>query len=386
MTTSVDGTGFHRTTLAERLTQLQDSYKAIYGTDIDILPESTDGQVIGIFSEALADVDSLAEVVYNMRSPAGAAGAALDRIVKFAGISRNPASYSTVSLTLGGVDGTVIPSGSLVGSTVDATLIFQTTASATISGGTATVVGRAQVTGPVHALNGILNRPLTVISGWNTVTNAADATLGADVETDAALRIRFASSVALPSLGILDGLYAALAAIAGVTDAAVYENNTSLSVVKGSVTLPPHSIYAIVDGGTQADIAAALWLKKSAGVTVFGSVAQNITDSQGNTQTMRFDRPTQVPIYVTVKVAAPLPNATVKTAIAQAIVDWGDANSKIGVNVFWAKLFVPVNTIDGIDVLAIFVGTSASPTLQQDVVIDFNARASWNTARVTVTV
>lgn len=379
--TFIDDTGFTRARLDQRLAALTSAVRAIFGTDIDLSPESPDGQLLGVFAELISDADSLAEAVYNGRSPGGARGAALARLSLLNGVIKKSAQFSTVTLSVTGTNGTVIPIGSLVGHATDSTIVFQTTAAMTISGGVATGAARSSTAGPVRAGIGTLTARLIVISGWATVTNAADATVGQFEETDPALRTRRAASVALPSQGILDGLEAALAQTADVIHAKVYENPEETVDANG---LPPHSINAIVDGGAAADIGLALWLKKSLGVTQVGAQTQVITDVQGFAHTMRWDTPLPVTVYVTVQLDVPVGSAT-KATIAAAIVAYGDDASDIGADVEWFKLSNPINSVPGLSVAAVFLGSSPGPTLQANLAVAFNAIATWDAARINVT-
>lgn len=367
-------TGFVRTRLDERLATLEAAVRGIFGADIDLSAESPDGQLLGVFAEAIADCDELAEAVYNARSAAGARGAGLSRLVKLNGVTRKSSQFSTATVTLGGTPGIVIPAGSLVGNSIDPTVVFETVGSNTIGGGgTVNASMRATVAGPLRANAGTLTAVITVISGWNTAVNGLDAALGTNGEPDPALRLRRSASVALPSQGILDGLYAALVGVEDVTRVAVYENPTDIVDENG---LPRHSINVIVQGGTEADIAFAIWLKKSVGVTQVGSVTHDVVDVQGISHTMRFDRPIDAPIWISIQTVNALGIETA-TIIQDAIIAWGDANSKIGGDVIWSQLFIPINTVPGLDILNVFVGLAPSPDLQANVSIPFNALASW---------
>ena len=49
--TAVTPQGFVRTRLDERLVQLQDAMRAIFGPGINLDPDTVDGQTLGIFAE-----------------------------------------------------------------------------------------------------------------------------------------------------------------------------------------------------------------------------------------------------------------------------------------------------------------------------------------------
>jgi len=150
-------------------------------------------------------------------------------------------------------------------------------------------------TGPVVGFANTITDIVTQISGWNSAWNPLDATLGEDEETDSALRLRRAQSVATAGAGTVEAIRAAILAVGGVTAAFVLENTGD--VVDGN-GLPAHSVEVVVLGGTTADLAAEIWATKGGGIYSNGDVASNVIDSQGFTQTVRFSRPTPVDIWV----------------------------------------------------------------------------------------
>jgi uncharacterized phage protein gp47/JayE len=389
--TTIDSLGIHRVRLDQRLADFVAAFKAIYGDDINVDPDTIDGQFLGIVSEMAADADSLLEQIYLARSPASAVGADLSRIVQLIGIARNVASYSTASVVHSGVIGTVIPDGSLIDTTDTPPAHFQTVGVATIdASGTAPGVVRATTTGPVFAAAGTITAIKTVISGWASVTNAASVNLGSDQETDAALRVRRAASVAISSKSIIDGIYAALANIQGVSEAVVFENRTGSPISRpGSPDLQANSLQCVVRGGLDSDIAAAIWAKASAGVTLVGAIAATVTDSQGFAQVIRFDRPVDIAIYANVFLGGPAglaASAAFVLAVKQALVDYMSGLARIGATVVRARCFIPVvGVVDGsgFSLLFLNIGLTSGNGIV-DIPIPFTSRASWDVSRVNV--
>lgn len=382
--TFIDSLGFHRGRLSDYVAAVNTLATTIFGSSTDLSPEALDTQYLAGFAQMLADDAELAEAVYNGRSRAGAIGAGLKRLVRLNGVTAKSAGFAIAGITVSGTGGTVIPIGSLVGSDFNKAAIFQTLATITVGTPLATDQVRAVTPGPLPSgVGGIgdLIHPLMVISGWTGVTNPAPSSAGTNAETDPELRSRDEASVALPSQGIIDGLVAALRQTANVSLAEVFENSGETTDANG---LPAHSINAIVKGGSSADIAAALWLKKSLGVTQVGANSQDVIDTQGIAHTMRWDQPISVSVYVVVTFASAV-SGTVQTQIKTAIVAWGLANSGIGGDVAWSDLFTPINTVvPGLGVNSIAVGSAPSPTAFVNLAIAFNALAGWDASRITV--
>jgi uncharacterized phage protein gp47/JayE len=157
-------------------------------------------------------------------------------------------------------------------------------------GSTTSGIGSAiQITG------GTANTPLgfatTLVKGFNS----ADAVPGTNLETDEELRVRRESLLRAQGTGTVEAIKSNLLEVDGVTSVSVFENVTDVTDSNG---LPPHSFEAIVLGGTNLDIANALWANKPAGIETYGSVSQGITDSMGFSHTMNFSRPVDKRIYM----------------------------------------------------------------------------------------
>jgi uncharacterized phage protein gp47/JayE len=391
---TIDATGFHVhefngvTGLQGWLDELKDQFFGNYGDDISVNPEDPDGEWLEKEAQARNDIEQTALTLYNQNSPAGAVGAALSRLVRLIGITRKAAQKTIVAIAVTGDNGTVIPAGSLINDEDDSDLPpFEVMAPGiTISGGTGTGTAECTGSGPFVVSTGRLTHIQTVIAGWDTVTNTADATPGRDVEQDPQLRVRHAESAAMPSQSLVDGLRAAISDLAGVDDVAVFENASGATNVRGE---PAHSIHAIVDGGSSADIANAIWTKASMGCTKFGAQSFVVFDTQGNPQTMWWDVPVDVDVYITVTLNR-TPNAFEEASIKNALVAFGVETSRIGQNVPHGDLYSPINDLEitggpGLpSIVSIHLGDAPAPTLPNDLVVAYNARPRYDTARVLV--
>jgi uncharacterized phage protein gp47/JayE len=384
---SFSDSGYVRARLDEWVTAIKSLYYGIFGTNIDLSSDTMDGQLAGALAESFSNEDQKAEDIYKSFSPSEASGVALSTLVTLNGITRNGATYSTATLTLTGTDGTVIPAGSVV-RTEDTDEPFETDSEATIASGTATVDATAQNSGAVIALAGTITVIDDNISGWESVTNASDADVGADEETDEELRIRRANSVSISAQGNVDAVYGALGEVDGVTSVVVKENRTDTTDGDG---ISAHSIAAILEGGAPADIAETIWQTMSAGCNTFGSTTETIQDSQGFDQDIKFSRPTDVDIYIatTVSVVGDTPE-NLADEIAAAIVDYfanDDATKlSIGDDVIYSAVYVPIMNVGGVSVTALTVDTTTPATGTSDITIDFDEFARFDSTRITVTV
>ena len=104
--------GWNAPRLADIKQQLENAMIAQFG-EINTDPQSVMGQLIGVMSKSYADLWENLENVYFSQYPNSASGTALDNVVQFNGLTRLPATQTTVVATCGGLEGTYIPINSL---------------------------------------------------------------------------------------------------------------------------------------------------------------------------------------------------------------------------------------------------------------------------------
>jgi uncharacterized phage protein gp47/JayE len=228
-------------------------------------------------------------------------------------------------------------------------------------------------------------RALTVIenpiSGLDAVLNPSDALIGSDIEDDASLKQRRENSLQRAGAGTLGSILSTLADLDGVNAVVGFENITFIEV-DGR---PPKSFEMVVQGGDVNEIAETIFAIKPAGIETFGSVTQQITDSQGFFQDVKFSRPTGIQIFVEIdlSVDANYP-ANGDDQVQAAIVAFGNGLG-IGADVIvFPKLICSIDSIPGITDVEIRVGTSAGPTLSDNIDIDAAEISEWDTSRVLV--
>ena len=308
----IDGTGLHMPTYEERLEGLCEAYRGIFGQDAALEPAVPDYQLLSVFAKALDDASALMLQVYNSRNPAYATGQALDLLLPMYGISRRGATCSTVTLTLTGSAGTVVPAGSSFADTSGR--IWKTDSAVTIpASGTGTVTATCQTPGAVYAAVGAVNAIVSPVAGLTGVMNAAGSSIGLKEETDAEVRQRIAASMAGRGNTILDALTAAIAGIPNVRMSRIYVNDSHAADGNG---IPGHSIACVVMGGDPQTIGKMIWNKKAPGVGTYGSTTVVITDEDADSRTgqtvppvrqshqVQFSRPAARMVYFLVSLTA----------------------------------------------------------------------------------
>ena len=382
----IDQNGISVPAYTDVLTYLKSAYQGIYGSDVYLEPDSLDGQFVALLALAITDANNMAASVYNAFSPSTAQGVGLSSVVKINGIARNIASNSTVDVALIGVAGTTVTNGIV---SDDAGNNWSLPASVVIPpSGTITVTAVCQTIGAVTAAIGAVSTIATPTRGWQSVSNAAIANPGNPVETDANLRNRQSTSIALPSLTILEGIVGAVAAITGVTRYRAYENDTDVTDSNG---IPSHSIALIVEGGDAQTIGQTIADKKTPGSGTFGTTTVTVVDAIGVSHAVKFSRPVSVGIKagITVKAFAGY-TVAIENALKQAVADYINA-LPIGQSVFYTRLYVPANLGNNssgatYEVTNLQIAKLADSLAAADIAIAFNEAAACSVANIVVTV
>lgn len=301
-------------TASEITAGLTAGLQGIYGSDINVDQNSQDGQTIGIITQEAVDIREMLVQINTSFDPDQAVGALLDQRVAINNIQRIAGTYSifpvdittNATVTLAGLD-TNFSSANGTGFTVTDgqgnNFILSNTV--TLTAGTTTVDFRAQMIGNVDVPINTITTPVTIVAGVTAVNNSTAAiTIGQVEETDPQLRLRRQRSVALTGTGYLNGLLGTLLALTGVTEAAVYENVGASTDSNG---IPGHGIWAVVAGGSSADIANAIYQKKAAGTNMKGSISVPITTPSGVIFNALYDVPVSENLYIkfTVKRTTP---------------------------------------------------------------------------------
>ena len=363
-------------------------FQQIYGSDAYLEPDSKDGQLVALVALAIHDANNTAISVYRSFSPATALGDALTSNVKINGITRRAATNSTVDLLLTGTVGTTITNGSVR----DTNGVVWNLPATVVIGSDGTVVATATCanSGAVAAVAGSVNGINTPTRGWASVTNPLAATVGVAAETDAELRVRQSQSVALASLTPFDAVDGAIANVEGVTRHKLFENDTETTDANG---LPEHSISAVVEGGGATEIANTIRSVKGQGVSTYGTTAVVVTDKYGNPYTIRFSRPVDVPVYVSITLKA-LTGYTsdigdeMKAAVASYI------NSlAIGDGVLLSRVYSPANlgVVSGgnaryYDIMELLIGRSAESVAAANVTVVYDEAVSCSVENIEITV
>jgi uncharacterized phage protein gp47/JayE len=361
----ITATGFVPRTLAEIVEAIETSLREKISDKLDLSERTVLGNVTQIVAAHLVQIEDLAAAAYGAFDPDAADDDRLVALALLTGVPRRGATKGLVDATLNlAADFAGAAAGGLVAHVVDEPANRWVNRDAVPAGAAAALaaVFEAESAGaagdaPASTLT-IIAGPVT---GWLTITNAADATPGTDIESIEALRLRRELAVAAGGSRTRNAIRAKLVQLDGVLSVEVFENVTSSVDADG---IPPHAIRVIVwDGSTPAadddEIAQAIYDHKAEGILSDGTESGTAQDEVLGPVVVNFERATEVPIEVEVDISSTdgVSIDDVKAAIIAQM------PNRVGAAVVYNRLTQSVFDVEGVDDWTLFEVEGATADL-----------------------
>ena len=291
--------------------RLADKFKLIYGQDINLEQNSPDGQLLGIITNEIYDLQTLILHIYNSFDPDLAQGVELNKLLKLIAQTRRASTKSIVDITIVANANVTLPA--------DYTIIDENknewviNAETTLIAGTNIVSFNAVNFGAIEASANTINDVVTVFPEIISVNNALPAEVGRDEESDVLLRKRRNNLLSVNSNSTIAGIYSKLFLLDTVTDAVIYENATD--TYDALKDLSAHTLWCIIDGGSIDEITKIIATDKTIGTDLKGTVTEDYIETflkadgttRQYTHTVKFDRPSEIPLYINLIVSKRLP-------------------------------------------------------------------------------
>lgn len=382
MAYGITESGFERKTFEVLKQEVIDAHKSALGNELNTSASSNYTNQTTPILLKISELWELVEAVYNANDPNFSSGEALDRMGLLTGTERLDPVKSTVTATVNLDNGTSIAAGDLIAS-VDgnpdarfvSTELVENTSGITDD---FDVAMEAEDSGVVVCNAGTLTVIESPIVGLNSITNALDADLGSDLETDAAYRVRRVEDLRGLGTSPIDAIRSDLLNVTDVEEVFLFENTTDAVDGNG---LPAHSFEALVLNGAAQDIVDQIWASKPAGIATYGSSNGSVVDSSGTTQTVYFSRPTEKTLYIDINVTIDADTYPADGAdqIKTSVVTFADTQFGVGDDVIVAALYGPIFDISGVeDVTSIKVYDSSSLGSEVLTETNFATHANWD--------
>lgn len=323
------------------LQQMQQQIWDEIDPQLDLSPQTADGQILGIIANGYASLWEIAQIAYNQFNREDAEGASLDNIGDITGSPRETESFTQVICTLT-IDAAHAPyaAGSLTANVENEpsqtyTNLYPVTA-AQISGGIATgVLFQSTIGGQVPFVNdNTLNTITSSVTGWTAINNPGSGTqtqtqTGTNEETDAKYMLRQVEELAAEGTcnpaacaAAIQKLGAAQAPPIALTVSVLTNTSAFQQTIQG-VVLPPHSFQVVIyeadglgwiAGAGGPLIGQVIWENTPSGISSYGPNPQQITDPTLGVQTVYYNTPQAEPIFISATI---VPAPTYKGTFAQ---------------------------------------------------------------------
>ena len=333
MALQFDNNGLQTDTFRDLFQTLSDSYKGIYGQDIDLDQESPDGQRVAIEAQARTDIEASLQWLYSQMDPDFNTGDMQQIIAKLHGLYLRPGSRSQRDLNVTTDRPVFLYSGYKIRD--QSNQVWFVRQNVTIPAGTTTVTIFAQDFGKVTGLIADTFTQLTPELGVLSITSDAVAVVGRDEETPEEFRQRRNRSLENPATGSTGAIFAKVAQLPGVTDLNIGENDTKVD--NPATGIPANSIWLVVEGGAVSDIVEVIIKQKGGGTGVKGEVTgryiETLVRPDGSTLSiahdMQFDRPVYIPLHINLTarrkaVNDPVDVETLKQVLAGRVMHIGE--------------------------------------------------------------
>ena len=352
-------------------------YNVAFGGNLNVTSSATpQAHLADNLTQNITDANAAVSSVIAGVDPATSEGRFQDAIGRIYFLTRKGATASVVLATVTGQPGAILSAGALARDVNG--LYWASSGSVTFPiGGVATVVFACTTPGPVQLGIGELNGIAQASLGWDAINNTGAATAGTNVESRAEFEARRFASVSKNAHGSAAAIRGSVWDVDGVIDVYAYDNflNTSVTIGATSFVIPPHCVYVAAVGGTDADVANAIYLKKDGGCNLTGNTTVIVQDTESGVASpypeysISFQRPAALPIKfaVNIKNSASLPS-NITELVKQSVINTfnglnGFQRARIGGEIYASNYYGPIAQIaNSVQVLSIKVGTT-TPTL-----------------------
>ena len=282
------------------IAELENDFKSIYGENINLESNSSDGQWLNILAQQKIDALDFQVQLYNNLDVDSVVGLPQQVLYKLNGLSIKDFTYSWVyvnvtvsqNVSLSGLDGDIANTDGTGYTVTDMNgnnWILAESVSLVQNDEPYLLLFRAQELGQITALANTITNMSTIVAGVTEVNNPANNFItGQTGETAAEFRTRRNRSLQAPSQGFKESIEGQLLALNDVSDAKVYDYKDNASI---------DGVQVIVQGGTSNEIGNIIYNNLPPGINTQGAYEATITVNNRN-KVLNYDKPNPIPILV----------------------------------------------------------------------------------------
>jgi len=333
---------------ADLKSEVQAEFKAVFGEELSLEDATPQGRLIDHEVALRQKMLETGAFLYSQRNPDTAGGVDLDALFRLLGSQRKAATKTVVVATITGAAGTVISAGKRAQN--DNGDFFELANDATIPvSNTIDVDFRAVNAGAVSCPANTLTTIIDGVDGWETIDNSLSGVLGSNEMSDAqARRYRLDTLAGFGSVSV-EAIRTNVYKVDGLLSCLILENTQATPQTINTRLVDSHTIEVVVDGGSDADIAQAIFEKRSqAGLQ--GNVSVPIAQTDLPDFIVKFSRAT--PVYAVIRITLKANGtANLREQVGSAILDYSnglfesEAGFVVGKTVYTAELGAPIGAV-----------------------------------------
>jgi hypothetical protein len=297
------------------------------GSSDTIDPSTTEGRQLSAEVTARTNAARALAYMQNQMNPDLADGIHFDATYANMGGERDAAEQSTCDCLIAGVSGTVIPAGAIAQD--DNGELWLLVSETTIpTGGSITSSFRSENFGPIAAAIGEINKIVSGVVGWETITNESIASLGKTKQTLVSGKQQRKRELGANSRGVSYSVISAVSQLDGVNGVQFRGNRKNITQVIDNLTIPANNMWLCVDGGAGSEIAEQ-YVINTWGADFYGehnTITESYTDERsGQVLSVDIDRPTDVPVKINIS-ARVTSSDDATDAVKEAIIEYANGN------------------------------------------------------------
>lgn len=362
--------GIEIPTISELMDDLEEELKKQpdFGENIDFSDDDPLKQLCYPFMIVARDLYEFGQEVFFSSYPDFAEGNSLAYLMAYQGTRKKQATKACHIVRFYGSSGTKIPSGYIVAT--EGLINFLTISENSIkANGYVDIEVEAEKQGsignvPIGSITNIVNP----IIGLTSIENIQQTKEGLDKETDPQARTRYKEIAKGGTGSSTDAIRSRLLNVTGVKSAIVRENEEDVEIDG----IPPHSLYSLVQGGSDEDIARAIMEKKAGGIKTFGSIEVILEDSQKIPKKIYFNRPATQDIYIKITLSKTNTYPTDGDQIIKNVVIEYVNNLSIGEDVIIYKIITAISNLQlaGIEDITVELSQDGVTYTSSNIVIE----------------
>lgn len=350
----INKNGFRLSTLKENLTLWQNKLKLIFGNDFVIKKEGVVDNIATSSSLSVMDLENQIAFLIKQMNPMTAEGEWQDKLYYIIGLTRKQATHTIVSRTCIGTAGTTIPAGSIMIENDATKDQFKNNDPINFdSSGKALGSFTAEESGSIDLPEDAKINIITPVANLSAIyyEQGNNIIIGQDYEKDEDFRKRWLLTSSTAGANTDSGLEKSLLSLVNTkSDLQIFDNRTD-STVDG---LAPHTQRIVINSAYDDEtIAQTIFDNIVDGnmVGLQGSISVSVTDSEGETEVIKFDRADVQDIYIIIKVSlrSGVSLATAQTEIKNNIESYIDEHGFDMGSVIYSNMFAAsVYAVDGV--------------------------------------